>query len=43
MKEVFEYASQGRISSRNNYARLKVPFRKTTMAQKVSHILVPQF
>ena len=23
MKEVFEYASQGRISSRNNYARLK--------------------
>ena len=34
VKEVFEYASQGRISSRNNYARLKVPFRKTTMAQK---------
>ena len=34
MKEVFEYASQGRISSRNNYARLKVPFRKTTMGQK---------
>ena len=28
MKEVFEYASQGRISSRNNYAKLKVPFRK---------------
>ena len=23
MKEVFEYASQDRISSRNNYARLK--------------------
>ena len=34
MKEVFEYASQGRISSRNNYARLKVPFHKTTVAQK---------
>ena len=34
MKEVFEYASQGRISSRNNYAKLKVPFRKTTMGQK---------
>ena len=31
MKEAFEYASQGRISSRNNYAKLKVPFRKTTM------------
>ena len=24
MKEVFEYASQGRISSRNNFAKLKV-------------------
>ena len=34
MKEVFEYSSQGRISSRNNYARLKVPFRKTTTGQK---------
>ena len=34
MKEVFEYASQGRISSTNNYAKLKVPFRKTTMGQK---------
>ena len=34
MKEAFEYASQGRISSRNNYAKLKVPFRKTTMGQK---------
>ena len=34
MKEVFEYASQGRISSRNNCTRLKVPFRKTTMGQK---------
>ena len=34
MKEVFEYASQGRISSRNNYASLKVTFLKTTMGQK---------
>ena len=34
MKEAFEYASQGRISSRNNYTKLKVPFRKTTMGQK---------
>ena len=34
MKEVFEYTSKGRISSRNNYARLKVPFRKTTKGQK---------
>ena len=34
MKEVFKYASQGRINSRNNYARLKAPFRKTTIGQK---------
>ena len=34
MKEVFEYASQGRISSRDNYTKLKVSFRKTTMWQK---------
>ena len=34
MKKVFEYASQRRISSKNNYAKLKVPFRKTTMGQK---------
>ena len=34
MKEVFEYASQGRINSRNNYTELKVPFGKTTMGQK---------
>ena len=32
MKEVFEHASQGRISSKNNYARLKIPFHKTSMA-----------
>ena len=34
MKKVFEYASERRISSKNNYAKLKVPFRKTTMGQK---------
>ena len=34
MNEVFEYASPERISSRNNYAKLKVPFRKTTMGQE---------
>ena len=41
MKEVFEYASQGRISSRNNYAKLKVPFRKTTMGQKCLSYIGP--
>ena len=39
MKEVLEYDSQGRISSRNSYAKLKVPFRKTTIGQEsVSYI-----
>ena len=39
MKEVLEYDSQGRISSRNNYAKLKFPFRKTTIGQEsVSYI-----
>ena len=34
MKEVFEYALQGRISSRSNYARRKVPFCKTNIGQR---------
>ena len=34
MEEVFEYASQGRISSRNDHAKLKDPFCKTNMGQK---------
>ena len=41
MKEVFEYASQGRISSRNNYTKLKVPLRKTTMGQKSLSYISP--
>ena len=41
MKEVFEYASQERISSRNNYAKLKVPFCKTTMGQKSPSYIGP--
>ena len=42
MKEVFDYALQSRITS-TNYARLKVPFRKTNMGRKVYHILAPRF
>ena len=34
MKEVFEYASQGAISLRNNCAKLKVPFQKINMRHK---------
>ena len=42
-KEFFGYASQGRINSRNNYAWIKVPFRKTTMEQKSLSYIGPQF
>ena len=38
MKEVFEYALQGRISSRNNYTRRKVPFCKTNNVRCISCI-----
>ena len=34
MREVFEYDLQDRISSRNNYFRPQVPFRKNNMEQK---------
>ena len=34
MKELFEYALKGRISSRINYARVKVSFRKSNMGKK---------
>ena len=34
MKEIVEYASQGRISSSNYYAGLKVAFCKTTAGKK---------
>ena len=41
MKEVFEHASQIRISSRNNYARdLKFLSKTLTWGRKVCHILV---
>ena len=42
VKVVFDYALQSRITS-TNYARLKVPFRKTNMGRKVYHILAPRF
>ena len=41
MEEVFGYASQGRISSTNNHAKLKDPFRKTTMGQKSLSYISP--
>ena len=41
MKKVFEYASQRRISSKNNYAKLNVPFRKTIIGQKSLSYISP--
>ena len=41
MREDFEIASQGRMSSRNNYAGLKVIFQKTR-GRKAFRIMVPQ-
>ena len=38
---VYEYASQCRIESRRNFPKLKVPFRKTNMGQKVLSYIVP--
>ena len=41
MKEVYEHATQIRISSRNNYPRdLKFLFKTITRGRKVCHILV---
>ena len=34
MEEVFEKASHGRTTSRNYYARLKIPFRKLPWGRK---------
>ena len=33
LNEVYNYAPQCRIESRSNFAKLKVPFRKTNMRQ----------
>ena len=43
MKKALEFVSKGRISLRNTYARLKVPFRKTNIGRKVFYALVPQY
>ena len=40
MWEVFEHVSQVRISSRNNFTRVTVPFRKTNMVRKSLSFIV---
>ena len=34
MEEIFEFAPHYRIDTRNKFAKLKIPFRKTNMGQK---------
>ena len=34
LKEIFEFAPHCRTETRNKFAKLKIPFRKTNMGQK---------
>ena len=34
LKEIFEFTPHCRIDTRNKFAKLKIPFRKTNMGQK---------
>ena len=43
MKEIFEYASQVRMSSTNITLDLKLLFEKATRGRRISHILLPPF
>ena len=39
LNEIFQFAPHCRIGTRNNFSKLKNPFRKTNMGQKaISHI-----
>ena len=31
LKEIFEFVPHGKIDTRNKFAKLKIPFRKTSM------------
>ena len=41
LNEIFEFASQCRIDTRNSFAKLKHPFRKTNMGQKTLSYIGP--
>ena len=41
LKTFFEFAPRCRIDTRNKFAKLKIPFRKTNMGQKVISFVVP--
>ena len=34
LKEIFEFAPHDKIDTRNKFAKLNIPFRKTSMGQK---------
>ena len=41
LKEIFEFAPHCRIDTRNKFAKLKIPFRKTNMGQKAISFIGP--
>ena len=43
LNEVFEFASEGNISLRNNFLKLKQPFRNTNTGQKALSFIDPSF
>ena len=43
LNEVFEFAPEGNISLRNNFLKLKQPFRNTNTGQKALSFIGPSF
>ena len=43
MNEVFEFASEGNVSLKNNFLKLKRPFRNTNTGQKALSFIGPSF
>ena len=41
LKEIFEFAPHCRIDTRDKFAKLRIPFRKTIMGQKVISFVGP--
>ena len=41
LKEIFEFAPYCRIDTRNKFAKLEIPFRKTNMGQKAISLVGP--
>ena len=41
LKEIFEFAPHCRIDTRNKFAKLKIPFRKANMGEKVISFVGP--